>query len=473
MDWHPITDLTPDDLSRRDSEVEGLLVAWNEQRHDLTSNELGHFLARLRREWAIETGVIEGVYAIDRGVTETLIEHGIDAGLIPHGAAQPSPERAAAMAQTHEDVLEGLFAFVKGERSLTTGYVKELHAAITRDQDSTDARDAAGHLVRTSLVRGDYKKLPNNPQRRNGTVHEYAPPEHVASEMDRLIQWHGDHVAASTPAVIESAWLHHRFTQIHPFQDGNGRVARCLASIVLVRAGGFPLVVRRDDADRGVNDRVRYIGALERADAGDLGALVTMISRRQAAAVVGALAAAVVPRTEAPDARWSSGEARRRTVRSISATLFSLADSKLGEVAAAVKARHGSESAIYYDGPGHIGFPPPVGTAFECGRRFGYVPVPSPVNDSSEWGRLALRAAGSVRELGLSFDHVAHPHRGVMAVSAALAGPPPFPTQPLGEDPFFFSYAESPEDASARLADWLDAVLADGMSRWERTHDEA
>ena len=35
-----------------------------------------------------------------------------------------------------------------------------------------------------------------------------------------------------TAREIEATWLHHRFTQIHPFQDGNGRVARALASLV-------------------------------------------------------------------------------------------------------------------------------------------------------------------------------------------------------------------------------------------------
>ena len=56
-----------------------------------------------------------------------------------------------------------------------------------------------------------------------------------------------------------AAWVRHRFTQIHPFQDGNGRVARLLATLVFSRAEWLPLVVRRDD-------RVRYLDALEAAD---------------------------------------------------------------------------------------------------------------------------------------------------------------------------------------------------------------
>lgn len=76
------------------------------------------------------------------------------------------------------------------------------------------------------------------------------------------------------PPEVEAAWLHQRFAQIHPFQDGNGRVARALASLVFLRAGWFPLVVHRDD-------RGEYIDCLEQADSGDLSALVNLLGRIQ------------------------------------------------------------------------------------------------------------------------------------------------------------------------------------------------
>jgi Fic family protein len=116
----------------------------------------------------------------------------------------------------------------------------------------------------------------------NGSVHEYCPPEHVASEMDRLIKLHARHEEMGVPPEIEAAWLHHRFTQIHPFQDGNGRVVRALASLVFINAGWFPLVVTRDD-------RERYIEALEEADRGRLAPLVSLFSALERKAFVNAL----------------------------------------------------------------------------------------------------------------------------------------------------------------------------------------
>lgn len=100
------------------------------------------------------------------------------------------------------------------------------------------------------------------------------PPEHVDSEMDRLVTMHAGHASRGIAGDVQAAWFHHRFTQIHPFQDGNGRVARAIASLLLVRNGLFPLVVTRDD-------KPAYIGALEVADNGNLKPLVDFIAHLQ------------------------------------------------------------------------------------------------------------------------------------------------------------------------------------------------
>jgi hypothetical protein len=73
--WKPFSD-PADPRSLTDSELEPLLRVWTEQRSMLESQGvLEVFNTRLSREWAIETGLIEGVYKLDHGITETLIEH--------------------------------------------------------------------------------------------------------------------------------------------------------------------------------------------------------------------------------------------------------------------------------------------------------------------------------------------------------------------------------------------------------------
>ena len=271
--WRPIEDLSATDLANEDSELPALVEVWNEWRTELERRDKGEtmmrFDARLRRTWAIETGVIERLYDIDRGTTQILVERGLDAALIPHGATDRPSEAVVAMIRDQHEAVEGLFAFVKGQRLLSTSYIKELHAALTRHQPTTTGIDSQGRVVEIPLRRGEWKRHPNNPTRPDGQVHEYCPPEQVASEMDRLVTLQAMHMDRAVPAVTEAAWLHHRFTQIHPFQDGNGRVARCLATLVMIKAGAFPLVVTRDQ-------RTPYLDALEHADGGCLVDLVQM-----------------------------------------------------------------------------------------------------------------------------------------------------------------------------------------------------
>ena len=292
--WRPIEDLPDDWRHLADADLRQLADDWNENREELgAEGAIAEFNERLKREWAIETGLIERVYTLTRGITEVLIEHGLREEFIPSSATDRDPGLVLDMIQDHAAAVDGLFDFVKRERQLSTSYVKELHSVLLAHQETASARDIFGRRVEMPLIRGDYKKRPNNPVRPDGLVHQYCPPEQVASEMDRLLQMHREHGARGVPPEVEAAWLHHRFTQIHPFQDGNGRVARALATLVMIRAGWFPLVV----TDAG---RADYIEALEIADGGDPGSLVQLFSRIQRRTFEGAMSVAgkVIPGRE-------------------------------------------------------------------------------------------------------------------------------------------------------------------------------
>ncbi|MQA73189.1 MAG: hypothetical protein GEU88_02355 [Solirubrobacterales bacterium] len=231
MSWAPIEDLPADRERLELPELRPLDALWREKRAELEQLDGMRILReRLVRSWAIETGVIERVYELDRGTTELLIERGIDAALIDRSSTDKEPALVARIIEDQREAIEGLFDFIKRDRELSTSYVKELHAVLTRSQEEVEALDQFGNAVMVPLLRGEWKRLPNNPRRPDGTVHEYCPPEQVGSEMDRLIALHREHQQQSIEPEVEAAWLHHRVAQIHPFQDGNGRVARALGS---------------------------------------------------------------------------------------------------------------------------------------------------------------------------------------------------------------------------------------------------
>jgi len=271
-----ITDIEGDPRELGASEIPGIKAVWTDQRQRLKGTaQLSDFTEKLSREWAIETGVIENLYEIERGVTQTLIERGFQAELLSHGSTNKPREYVIQLLRDQKDALDGVFDFVKSDRNLSVSYIKELHAALLRSQDTTEGLDAQGHHVEIALIKGAWKIQENYPVR-NGVTYTYCPPEHVGSEMDRLVAMHAAHAERAVPSEVQAAWLHHRFTQIHPFQDGNGRVARAIASLVLVKDGLFPLVVTRDD-------KPKYLDTLEAADNGKLKPLVDLIAKLQIA----------------------------------------------------------------------------------------------------------------------------------------------------------------------------------------------
>lgn len=275
--WNPQTGITEIETPWKElsaSEIPSICSMWREQRERLHGTQkLSAFTERLSREWAIETGIIENLYVIERGVTQTLIERGFQAEFLTHGSTNKPTAYVLNLLRDQQDALEGVFDFVTGKRTLSTSYVKELHAALVKSQDTTEGIDQNGKSIDVKLIKGDWKIQPNYPTR-DGVIFTYCPPEQVSSEMDRLLSMHRTHMSEGVAPEVEAAWLHHRFSQIHPFQDGNGRVCRALASLVLVQAGLFPLIVTRDDKDI-------YLSALESADKGNLKYLVDLFVKLQ------------------------------------------------------------------------------------------------------------------------------------------------------------------------------------------------
>ncbi|MDX2102204.1 MAG: Fic family protein [Alphaproteobacteria bacterium] len=275
--WNPetgILDLDGDPSRLGASEIPGIKAVWKQQHDRLKgTRQLSDFTERLSREWAIETGVIENLYDIERGVTQTLIERGFQAELLTHGSTNRPHHYVIQLLRDQKDALDGVFDFIKQERTLSVSYIKELHAALLNSQQVTEGMDSQGRFVEIPLLKGQWKMQANYPVR-DGVTYTYCAPEHVAAEMDRLVDLHAKHSREDVPSDVKAAWLHHRFTQIHPFQDGNGRVARAIASLVLVKDGLFPLIITRDE-------KTAYIDALEQADNNNLKPLIELIVKLQ------------------------------------------------------------------------------------------------------------------------------------------------------------------------------------------------
>ena len=98
-------------------------------------------------------------------------------------------------------------------------------------------------------------------------VHYIAPaPERVEEEMERFLAWFNQE--HPIPSVIASAIAHFWFVSIHPFEDGNGRLARILSDMLLAR--GDKSELRFYNVSSEINkDKNHYYEILERAQKGD------------------------------------------------------------------------------------------------------------------------------------------------------------------------------------------------------------
>jgi len=471
--WKPIEELPRGYESLGRSDLLALHQVWEGLRERLRTVE---FVERLQRQWAIETGKIERVYDLDRGITETLIERGIDAALIPHGSNGRNPEQVAAIINDQIDAIQMLFDFVKGERELTTGYIKELHALLTRNQPSTTAVNSFGRAIEVPLLRGDYKKLPNNPTRKDGLIHEYCPPEQVASEMDRLVDLHRKHVEDGVPTEVEAAWLHHRFAQIHPFQDGNGRVARALATLVFLRAGWFPLAVTDDD-------RSSYISALEEADGGDLRPLIDLFAnvlRRsftQAFSAVGdmererRIGVLISEIKESREVLKGLYRPEWEHAKVVADGLIKVAVQELDRTVMKLRAEFQDGFRFDADASPQGGgrkewFKEQVD---EVARKTGYR---ARVSDYHSWARLTL-ISGVQMEILISIHGLEPGYFGFLGASGAIykrseteSGSRVSDIRPLSQYEFSISFADSIEKSREPFMRWLDDCLSRGLEIW-------
>ncbi len=257
--------------------LDDIKESWFERREVLQNNseEYEEFLTQLKREHAIETGIVERMYDLRKGITETLIKEGFVKSYLSHGDTNIPEDDLMAHLNDHLEAVDFIFDVVKNNRPLTTGFINELHHLVTNNQHYAEGRDQFGNRTKIPLIKGKYKERENNPTRADGTKILYCPPDHVASEMEHLVNIYNDLESKKIHPLIIATWFHHAFTTVHPYQDGNGRVARLLTSLIFIKNGYFPFTVLREEA------KVKYINALEEADKGNPQNLITYFAEVQ------------------------------------------------------------------------------------------------------------------------------------------------------------------------------------------------
>ncbi len=193
-------------------------------------------LAQLQKYYDIEltytSNAIEGNTLTHRETAE-VIEHGVTVG--------GKPLRDHLEAQDHYEALQWMRATATASSPVGETVVRELHRRIV-------ARSQP-------LIAGVYSPYP---RRIAGSPVIFPNPLKIPDLMRDLGEW-----IAATPATPEAAFIaHFRLTAIHPFGDGNGRTARLLMNLLLLRCGYPPVAVRPEDR-KSCLDALEHASMLE------------------------------------------------------------------------------------------------------------------------------------------------------------------------------------------------------------------
>lgn len=218
---------------------------------------------------AVDTGAIEGLYDVDRGFTRTIATEAAawSVALKAHG------EHVKKIIEDALNAYEFVLDAVTGSAQITESWIRQLHETIGASQETFVVQTPVGRQ-RQRLPKGEYKTMPNSPTNLStGRIHHYAPVSDTPAEMGRLVaEMRSPEFLAAHP-VVQAAYAHYGSVCVHPFADGNGRVARALASIYLYRSPGVPLVIFADQ-------KADYLDVLEAADRGNASPFVHFIEQR-------------------------------------------------------------------------------------------------------------------------------------------------------------------------------------------------
>lgn len=143
---------------------------------------------------------------------------------------------------------------------LTQNFIRTLHKTLLRE-DYTVYRNLLGGQTTSYVIHaGQYKTRPNSVITRYGDHFEYASPEETPALMTDLVDWYNEAEQSGKYTPIElAAIFHYRYIRIHPFEDGNGRMARLMSNYILSRHG-YPMIVVRS------RKKEQYLEALHKTD---------------------------------------------------------------------------------------------------------------------------------------------------------------------------------------------------------------
>ena len=241
---------------------------------------------KFRFDWNYHSNNIEG-NSLTFGETKSLLLHNI--------TAQGKPLKDHIEITGHNEAINALMDLTRGDTPLTESFLRGLHAMILAERYQVNAQTPDGNPTKKWVEVGQYKTAPNHVLTVTGEVFRFAEPIEVARKMQQLMsEANALSGKADAEVIVAAAKAHYDFVLIHPFDDGNGRMARLLMNLILIKHGFPPAIIMTDD-------KANYFSALRQADGGQLEAFIEYVARGVCASMRIMLAGARGESIEEPD----------------------------------------------------------------------------------------------------------------------------------------------------------------------------
>jgi Fic family protein len=218
----------------------------------LNDEQAKRLMQKIRLDWNYHSNHLEG-NQLTFGETKALLFYGITAG--------SKPLKDHLEIEGHNEAVEWIMDVVKGkERPLNETFIKELHKLILKRPYFAKAKTPDGEIVKREIKIGQYKETPNHVKTITGEMFYFDSPEETPAKMTDLIDWYRTETEKKElhPLTI-AVGFHYKFIRIHPFDDGNGRMARLLMNFILMMHDYPPAIVL-------TQDKAAYLEALRQSD---------------------------------------------------------------------------------------------------------------------------------------------------------------------------------------------------------------
>lgn len=220
-------------------ELKDIITKMDQLREELDSlrpipeDRMNRLNQKLRLDWNYHSNSIEG-NTLTASETRAFLLHGI--------TAKGKPFRDYIEMKGHDKAIKKLEDIVHKDLNITESLIKEIHKIILVEPYNGEAE----------INPGEYKEQPNYLYSPEGERIDFEPPEEVPRLMNDLVNWLNNHIEPPKrkkkkydlhPLFIATGF-HAQFIKIHPFGDGNGRMARILTNLILMLCGYVPAIVR-------------------------------------------------------------------------------------------------------------------------------------------------------------------------------------------------------------------------------------